>query len=467
MAKHILSCSFGKDSIATALLALQHGEPLDELVYCEVMFSEEISGELPEHNRFIHETAIPYFEQRGIPTRVLRSEKTYLSCFYHVVTRGKTKGMLSGFPLSGRCTIQRDCKLPPIKAYQKALPPDTVQYIGIAADEPKRLARLKPGQISLLDKYHVAEPEARSMCAAEGLLSPLYDFTKRGGCWFCPNASISELRHLYRYHPELWQLYHANIRKALSDAAKLKLIPYNPAAEVERPKKDNFVASYYSADELMEVLPIFANTKMELPVMLAAFYGLRRSEVIGLQWSAIDFERKIVTISRTFERINVDGKMVDVSKCRTKNKASFRSLPLIPAVEQALLKAQKRQHQQMKLCGGSYCKEYKDYICVDDMGHLVTPDYVTRVFREMLLKNGFRPIRYHDLRHSCASLLIKNKVTMKEVQMWLGHSSFSTTANIYAHIDVDSKMEAANMIASKINLGELPEKKKSPKRKIA
>ena len=216
-----------------------------------------------------------------------------------------------------------------------------------------------------------------------------------------------------------------------------------------------------------QVLPIFANTKMELPVMLAAFYGLRRSEVIGLQWSAIDFERKIVTISRTFERINVDGKMVDVSKCRTKNKASFRSLPLIPAVEQALLKAQKRQHQQMKLCGGSYCKEYKDYICVDDMGHLVTPDYVTRVFREMLVKNGFRPIRYHDLRHSCASLLIKNKVTMKEVQMWLGHSSFSTTANIYAHIDVDSKMEAANMIASKINLGELPEKKKSPKRKIA
>ena len=206
MAKHILSCSFGKDSIATALLALQHGEPLDELVYCEVMFSEEISGELPEHNRFIHETAIPYFEQRGIPTRVLCSEKTYLSCFYHVVTRGKTKGMLSGFPLSGRCTIQRDCKLPPIKAYQKALPPDTVQYIGIAADEPKRLARLKPGQISLLDKYHVAEPEARSMCAAEELLSPLYDFTKRGGCWFCPNASISELRHLYRYHPELWQL---------------------------------------------------------------------------------------------------------------------------------------------------------------------------------------------------------------------------------------------------------------------
>ena len=104
MAKHILSCSFGKDSIATALLALQHGEPLDELVYCEVMFSEEISGELPEHNRFIHETAIPYFEQRGIPTRVLRSEKTYLSCFYHVVTRGKTKGIAAADSFDGFIT---------------------------------------------------------------------------------------------------------------------------------------------------------------------------------------------------------------------------------------------------------------------------------------------------------------------------------------------------------------------------
>ena len=185
---------------------MQHNEPLDELVYCEVRYSEELSGELPEHIEFIHETAIPYFEQRGIPTRVLKSKKTYLSCFYHVVTRGRMKGRISGFPLSGCCAIQRDCKLPPIKAYQKTLPADTVQYIGIAADEPKRLARLKANQISLLDKYHVTESEAWAMCKAEGVLSPLYEFSKRGGCWFCPNASISELRHLYYYHPDLWQL---------------------------------------------------------------------------------------------------------------------------------------------------------------------------------------------------------------------------------------------------------------------
>ena len=203
--KHILSCSFGKDSLATALLALQHGEPLDELVYCEVRFSNEISGELPEHIQFIYETAIPYFEKRGIPTRILHSEKTYLSCFYHVVTRGKMKGKLSGFPLGAHCAIQRACKLAPIHAYQKTLPPDTIQYLGIAADEPIRLARLNSNKRSLLDKYHVTEAEARVMCETEGLLSPLYAFSRRGGCWFCPNASLGELRHLYYYHPDLWQ----------------------------------------------------------------------------------------------------------------------------------------------------------------------------------------------------------------------------------------------------------------------
>ena len=163
-------------------------------------------GELPEHKRFIYETAIPYFEKRGIPTRVLRGQKTYLDCFYHIVSRGNAEGKLASFPLTGRCSIQRDCKLPPIRTYQKTLPQDTVYYLGIAADEPIRLARLKANQTSLLAKYNLTEKDAWAMCQAEGLLSPLYAFTGRGGCWFCPNASMRELRHLYNAHPDLWQL---------------------------------------------------------------------------------------------------------------------------------------------------------------------------------------------------------------------------------------------------------------------
>ena len=78
---HIASCSFGKDSLATILLALEHGEPLDEAVYCEVMFDKRTSGEVPEHRAFIYETALPRLERLGIPVRVPRSDKTYLDLF--------------------------------------------------------------------------------------------------------------------------------------------------------------------------------------------------------------------------------------------------------------------------------------------------------------------------------------------------------------------------------------------------
>ena len=102
--------------------------------------------------------------------------------------------------------VQRDCKVPPLEAYKRGLPPGTVSYLGLAADEPIRLERLKPDQVSLMAKYGVTEQDAFAMCRQEGLLSPLYEYSHRGGCWFCPNASMTELRHLYHAHPDLWQL---------------------------------------------------------------------------------------------------------------------------------------------------------------------------------------------------------------------------------------------------------------------
>ena len=124
-----------------------------------------------------------------------------------------------------------------------------------------------------------------------------------------------------------------------------------------------------------------------------------------------------------------------------------------------MIAAKARQEKQRKQCGRNYCKKYLEYICVDDMGNLVNPNYISGNFSNILRKNGLRPIRFHDLRHSCASLLIKNKIPMKDVQVWMGHSSFATTANIYAHIDTDSKQEAANMISACISLSGSPDKK--------
>ncbi len=203
--KFIASCSFGKDSLAAILLAKEHGEPLDEAVYCEVMFDKDISGEVPEHWDFIYGTAIPALERMGVKIVVLRSEKTYVELFTGRVTRGSKKGMVRSFPLCGKCAVQRDCKVRPIERYQKNLPADVVQYVGIAQDEQERLLRLEDGrQVSLLAKYNFTEQDAWQLCEKSGLLSPVYAFTDRGGCWFCPNAKRAELRHLYDHHPDLW-----------------------------------------------------------------------------------------------------------------------------------------------------------------------------------------------------------------------------------------------------------------------
>ena len=203
--KHVASCSFGKDSLATILLALMHSEPLDEVVYCEVMFDDAISGEVPEHRDFIYGRAIPFLERNGIKVVVLRSEMTYIRSFYRVLQKGQSAGKLNSWPLCGKCCIQRDCKLPPIRAYMRSLGSGVVQYIGIAYDEQERLTRLEAEKtISLLEKYQKTERDAADICKRAGLYSRAYAFSDRNGCFFCPNAKERELRHLYECYPDLW-----------------------------------------------------------------------------------------------------------------------------------------------------------------------------------------------------------------------------------------------------------------------
>ena len=140
----------------------------------------------------------------ALKVTVLRGKKTHVDLFTGRITRGPKKGMLRSFPVCGKCYVQWDCKLRPILRYQKTLPPDTVQYIGIAKNEQERLLRLGRHQVSLLEKYNCTEQGAKELCRQAGLLSPIYEFAGRGGCWFCPNAKRKELRHLYDHHPELW-----------------------------------------------------------------------------------------------------------------------------------------------------------------------------------------------------------------------------------------------------------------------
>ena len=204
--RHIASCSGGKDSVATILLAAQNNEPLDEIVFAEVMFDPNTTGEVPEHRDFIYDKLKPFCEKElGVKFTILHGGKTYDDIVHHIIVRGPHQGAKRGFAWAGMCAVNRECKTNPMTRYNKTLSPDTVSYVGIATDEPKRLARLGgTGKVSLLAKYGLTEADARQLCADNGLLSPIYQHCRRNGCWFCPNASDAELRHMITHHPEMF-----------------------------------------------------------------------------------------------------------------------------------------------------------------------------------------------------------------------------------------------------------------------
>ena len=192
--------------------------------------------------------------------------------------------------------------------------------------------------------------------------------------------------------------YHANIHSALKYAVRMELIPTNPADIVDRPKMEQFIGSFYDVDEMDDLLVAVRDTKLELAVMLG-FYGLRRSEIVGMKWNAVDFKQNTITIQYTVTSCNLDGKRQIVEKERTKNKSSRRTLPMIPALSEKLLRMKTDQEEYRRLCGKSYNKEYLDFVYVDEMGDRVKPDYISAAFQAVLKKHNLKRVRFHDLRH--------------------------------------------------------------------
>ncbi len=130
-----------------------------------------------------------------------------------------------------------------------------------------------------------------------------------------------------------------------------------------------------------------------------------------------------------------------------KTRTSNRTLPLIPVIEEALIKHREQIEKNRKFYGNIYDNRYLDYICVEENGKIIYPDHMSKTFADVLKKNNLKHIRLHDLRHSCASNMLASGVQMKEIQEWLGHSNFSTTADVYSHLDFSSKIRAANTIS--------------------
>ncbi len=200
----IVCWSGGKDSTATIILAMELGINLDYILFSEVMFNEKISCEYPEHIQFVRNVAIPAFRKWGFRVEILHHDKTYMDYFNHMRLRGNNIGKRVGFPMPDRCNA-RNCKIKPIDAFLKEHP-DAVQYVGICIDEPHRLARLPHNKVSLLAQQNFTQADAYGLCVNYNLLSPMYQFFHRTGCWCCPNASLTQLRFLRQHHPELWNI---------------------------------------------------------------------------------------------------------------------------------------------------------------------------------------------------------------------------------------------------------------------
>lgn len=271
-----------------------------------------------------------------------------------------------------------------------------------------------------------------------------------------------EARHIQQFYSEKLRTvkpnsvihYHAVIHQALKYAMKTDLVPQNVAMKVDRPKKNDFQPVFLDAAELQHLFEVVKGTKLELPVLVASFYGLRRGEVLGLKWDAIDFERGTLTIKRTVTSVNVGGKTQIIEQESAKTKSSMRTLPLVGSFAEYFKEVKAAQELNKQVCGNCYNYEYDGYVFVDELGDLMRPDYLTSYFPQYIQKHGLKRMRFHDLRHSCASLLLANGVPLKQIQEWLGHSDFSTTANIYAHLDYTSKLSSAQAMVSGMPLPE-------------
>jgi integrase len=231
----------------------------------------------------------------------------------------------------------------------------------------------------------------------------------------------------------------------------MEILTQHPMDKLVVPRVDRHEAVFYNEEELAELFEVFKGHRLELIVHIAAYYGLRRCEILGLKWESIDFKKKTITIERKIvEDYDENGKMQLFVENRLKTKASRRTLPLIPHIEEMLIEKRKADEYYRKLGGKNYHTEFDGFVCRDCYGKLITPHKVSNSFSQIVRKRGLKLLRFHDLRHSCASLLLANDIPMKAIQEWLGHSNYSitipvpnsNTIPVAVHTDIHEKLKS-------------------------
>ena len=242
--------------------------------------------------------------------------------------------------------------------------------------------------------------------------------------------------------------YHNLLHAMFEYAIKQELFEYNPMQRVDRPSAKKYVASFYSVEEVQTLLAFAKDDVLYVPIVLSVYCGLRRSEALGMAWSNIDFEKDKIYVKQKVVELTKNGKKNIHISDDLKTESSRRVFALHPDVKKVLLKHKEQQEMYRKQFGRSYSKKYLDMACVDQLGMLLRPNFVTEHFNTFLKKHGLRKIRFHDLRHTCASLLVALGENMKVIQAYMGHSTMSVTADIYSHLDVSATSTASMKLGS-------------------
>ena len=222
------------------------------------------------------------------------------------------------------------------------------------------------------------------------------------------------------------------IREALDQAVRLELIEKNPAAAVRLPRSQRGSEDpkvFLELSEAKDLLTAFEGNRLYPIILVTLLYGFRRSEALGLTWSAIDFENDVISVSNTIVK-----NLTIVEKKTTKNDTSRRKFTLFSDVKAELqrLKISQESYRRFRTIAGVPYFE-SDYVFTWEDGRPYRPDYIYKRFQKDLQKYGLKKMRFHDLRHSTASILFDRGWDIKDVQEWLGHADSSTTADIYVH----------------------------------
>ncbi|MEE3472385.1 MAG: tyrosine-type recombinase/integrase [Butyrivibrio hungatei] len=256
---------------------------------------------------------------------------------------------------------------------------------------------------------------------------------------------LFETHHIQPRTAKDVKVFFGNVmEQAVSDG----LIFYNPVKDVvinktlaaKYAKDKNTDEEFFSYEEAQLFLNNVRNHELYELFYLTLFFGLRREEILGLRWSAIDFKNQTMCINHT-----VTKGMTITRANTTKTVSSARVYPLTDEQVEMFRQLRNKERTYRKLCGSGY--HNSDYIFKHADGSLYYPDYPTKAFGKLVRKMPELPqsITFHGLRSSCVSILVHQGMDVKSIQKWVGHADIDTTLRIYAKVkDKESKMEISN-----------------------